>query len=45
MVFSRSGFTNSRIQVGEVWTGDQGTTFERQDGLPAALSAGLSLGV
>lgn len=45
LTFARSGFTGSRREVAVVWGGDPDTTFSQQDGLPAALYAGLSLGI
>ena len=42
--FCRSGYFGSQSLVGVSWPGDQNTSWEKYDGLPAVIPAGLSLG-
>lgn len=45
LIFVRSGYAGTGGRVPMVWAGDQNTDFSLSDGLPAALTGALNLGM
>ncbi len=45
LIFVRSGYAGTGGNVPMVWAGDQSTDFDLADGLPAALTGALNLGM
>jgi sulfoquinovosidase len=45
VMFTRSGFTYDQQVAQIVWTGDQAAEFNKKDGFPTVLPAGLTLGL
>ncbi len=45
LIFVRSGYAGTGGRVPMVWAGDQSTDFDLADGLPAALTGALNLGM
>ena len=45
LIFMRAGFTGAVTHTMSVWGGDQLVSFNRDDGFPAAIRAGISLGL
>ena len=45
LIFMRAGFTGATKYAMSVWGGDQLVSFNRDDGFPSAIRAGISLGL